>query len=558
MTTKRARPAAGNRKPKKQKTPNGDAAAGEKATGYDPATDGDFWDWRERVDGPAKRRYDRPEIPRNGNLAEQEEALRAVFAARQEVFRYGRKVVRVSAGPKADLTEYTPAMLTTYASKVAFFWRMAGTQDAKTKVEAEPSNTVIRAVLDDPHGLKGLRQIARHPIFKPDGSLVSTSGYHEDIETYVAIPPTLTAALDGFDPTAVTQDDAKQAHKWLYEELLVDFCWKDKEASRTNALAALIHPFVRPMYDGPSPTHVIDANRSRCGKGLLTKVIALPSMGSEPDPHPEPESRAEWKKAILSYLLAGESHVWIDNINNAVKSGALASVLTAWPNYSDRLLGKSETAVVPNQCCWILNGNNVKSSTENAKRQIASRLHWDDDPERRKDFRHRNLLRWMRENRGEIVRNILTLIAHWVNEGMRPGPLILGGFEGWAETTSGIFESIDVTSLMGNRDEWLGAADDEADEWLQFYELWEAELKMKNGVSEAMTATDLLAMVQRSNLGLFAVTDRTSGRSFGHTLSAEVGSVRHGRRLVKSKDGERRYSVERVRPGRPAKRRRRS
>jgi len=60
----------------------------------------------------------------------------------------------------------------------------------------------------------------------------------------------------------------------LLDELLIDFPFAD-EASRANALALLLLPYVRPLIVGPTPLHLITAPTQGTGKDLLAQLAPI-------------------------------------------------------------------------------------------------------------------------------------------------------------------------------------------------------------------------------------------------------------------------------------------
>jgi hypothetical protein len=60
----------------------------------------------------------------------------------------------------------------------------------------------------------------------------------------------------------------------LLLELFGDFPFAT-DADRTNALGALLLPFVRELVDDPTPLHLIEAPSPGIGKGLLQFVDDL-------------------------------------------------------------------------------------------------------------------------------------------------------------------------------------------------------------------------------------------------------------------------------------------
>src|SRR5262249_58668616 len=119
----------------------------------------------------------------------------------------------------------------------------------------------------------------------------------------------------------------------LLGEFLVDFPFANP-ASKANALALMLLPFVREMIDGPTPNHHIGASTEGTGKGLCAAACAFPALGREIELNPQKENEAEWRKALTSAFMAGGEHFFIDNITLCpIDSGTLA------PARAGRVLG---------------------------------------------------------------------------------------------------------------------------------------------------------------------------------------------------------------------------
>lgn len=88
----------------------------------------------------------------------------------------------------------------------------------------------------------------------------------------------------------------------------------------------------------------------------------------------EGKDEDKWRKRLFAKLTGAPSVVFIDNVRRRADCGPLASALTAYPNWEDRILGKSEIVSVPVRCTWLLAGNNPAFSYEMARRTIRCRL----------------------------------------------------------------------------------------------------------------------------------------------------------------------------------------
>ncbi len=219
-------------------------------------------------------------------------------------------------------------------------------------------------------------------------------------------------------------------------------------------------------------------------------------------------------------------------------------MLTAWPTYSDRILQTTSNGTYPNNVMWVLTGNNFSASGENAKRGVPIRLdaHME-RPDVGRDFRHAHLEQWAERNRPRLVRAVLTIVAHWVNEGFPAGTVKLGGFEGWAESMSGILESVEAGGLLDNRESWLKTSDDDTGTWARFVDLWAAGVDgADKSIKAEMTAAQLAEMV--TDAGIFDFGSRNPAMAMSRRLKEIIGSPKNGYTVtVRTLDGVSRYRL---------------
>src|SRR5690606_19673737 len=106
--------------------------------------------------------------------------------------------------------------------------------------------------------------------------------------------------------------------------LLLDFPFAD-QASKPNAVGALLTPIVREMVDGPTPMHAIDAPTPGSGKGLLTEVIAYVTSGHPAGVTSLPRDDDELRKRITAFLRDSADVIVFDNVNRELDSPTLAA-----------------------------------------------------------------------------------------------------------------------------------------------------------------------------------------------------------------------------------------
>lgn len=427
----------------------------------------------------------------------------------------------------------TASSLATLASRSIWFYKP--TADGPPR-ETRPPTDYMKAVLDlVDKPMPPVDQIVYAPVFTGDGECVRTPGYNQAGHVFMVLEARLSKGLAHFTPGKVTHRQAIEARQYLMRELLGDFPFVDA-SDKAAALASMIQPFVRPMFDGPSPYYGVDAPVERTGKGLLVKATQYPAVGLGQRGRlwkSGPSSTAEWSKVILAALRDGPTVVVLDNINDPVRSGAFAAMLTAWPTYSDRILQTTSNGTYPNNVMWVLTGNNFSASGENAKRGVPIRLNAHmERPDVGRDFRHPHLEQWAEAHRPRLVRAVLTIVAHWINEGRPEGSVRLGGFEGWAETMSGILEAVEVGGLLDNREAWLKTADDDTDKWTLFIELWSAGVDgADKSINREMTSSALAEMV--AGVGIFDFGGRDPAMAMSSRLKEIVGSPKNGRTVAR-------------------------
>jgi hypothetical protein len=403
------------------------------------------------------------------------DGLRAVLARNDPpaVFVRGRLLTRLKDRVADDppiLEPLTDDALRGVLARVADWTHVRNTQHGEVEEPAPPPMNAVKdlATLPDWPGVPSLTAVVETPVFARDGTLVDFPGYCSAARLWYSPAPDLVVPPVSAAPTAVEVDRARHL---IVTELFGDFPFAD-DASRAHAVAALLLPFVRPMIDGPTPLHLLDAPVEGTGKTLLASAISVVSTGRDVEAIAEAKDDEEWRKRITAVLAEGPTIVLLDNINRVLDAGALAAALTARV-WKDRLLGVSKTARLPVTCVWLASGNNTRLSRELIRRTLFCRLDAKTDaPWLRAEFRHPDLLAWAKANRGELVWAALTLARAWLAAGRPPGTARLGMYESWAATVGGILDVTGVPGLLANAKEFRAARADQVGEWRAFIAAW--------------------------------------------------------------------------------------
>ena len=339
-----------------------------------------------------------------------------------------------------------------------------------------PGEAIAEDLMERPSsewGLPPLIGIATSPILHLDGSIHDAEGYDPLTRMYLLPEPGFVLAPV---PASPTSEDIEAAKALLLEPFW-DFPFVD-EASRWNAVGALMTGVFRPIIEGPCPCWLLTKPQAGSGASLMQCAVYSAITGSDPPASVTPKTKEEWEKRALSILMGGAPvHIW-DNLEGSFRSDVLASLLTA-REWRGRRLGQTEEVSVPARTVWFANGNNVQIGGDLARRVYLSRIDAEVAlPWMREDFRHPDILAWVRENRGRLIAAALTLGVAWVQAGCPEPEKVppLGGYEGWRHVVGGVLEHAGATQFMGNAMEVFLEADTDLRQWEGFlsavYEVW--------------------------------------------------------------------------------------
>jgi hypothetical protein len=403
------------------------------------------------------------------------DALSAIIAQNEppKVLQRGRLLTRVRSRDcdlPPILEPMTDLAVRGLLARSANWFQLRQLNNGMVVTETSPPMDVVKDLvsLPDWDGILNIQAVVECPVFSRAGKLIIKPGF--DREAQIWFEPAPSLAIPSIPPKP-TSAEIQRAREMLLDEFLGDFPFKD-DASRANVLSALLLPFVRPMVDGPTPLHLIDAPTEGTGKTLLASIITIPALGTSVEGTAEGDSNEEWRKRITAIMAEGKMFVLLDNLSRILDSAPLASVITQ-RTWSDRLLGVSKLGSFPVNTIWLATGNNSKLSREMIRRTIWCRLDAKmESPWEGRKFRHKNIAQWAKRHRGELLGAALTLCQAWIAAGRPAGSKSLGMFESWAETIGGIMEVAGVSGFMENAQVFRANATDQADEWRSFMMAW--------------------------------------------------------------------------------------
>jgi len=382
-------------------------------------------------------------------------------------------------------------------------------------VHVKPPKEAAADLIVNPHpDLPRLDAVITTPVFDHDWRLLTTPGYHPDSKLWLHQTPGTTWLEVPFRPTDI---EVKAALTLILDDLLVDFPFT-ADSDRAHAVAALLLPFARRMFEGPTPIHLVEASTPGSGKSLLAELIALIALGHTAGSTTLTTNEEESRKKLTAILSRGAAVISIDNLQNGLSSAQVASAITA-EVWEDRLLGKTQMVTFPNRALWLVSGNNPKLSMEIARRCIRIRLDTgEEQPWKRTGFKHDPIREWTRQNRVQLVHAILTLIQHWIVSGGPHAAQTLGSFESWSRVIGGMVQHLGVPGFLADTDEFYEAADTEAGEWRAFVQAWWDAHR-----DTPVSAKDLLQLAVTQDLVGFAYaapSDHAQRIRFGRALAS--------------------------------------
>lgn len=277
-------------------------------------------------------------------------------------------------------------------------------------------------------GIRELTGLSDAPFLRHDGTICQTKGYDQAtgvlFEPHMEFPPV---------PDAPTNAEAHAAAMEILD-LVSDFPF-GSEAGKSAFLAALLTVMARYGFEGPAPLFLFDANVRGAGKTLLCSVIGSIATGQPVPVTSYTKNQEELRKAITSTVMAAHRLVLLDNLEGTLGCATLDRALTS-TRWRDRILGGNQMADLPMLTTFLASGNNTVLKADAPRRVVVIRLESGEErPETRSEFKRKNLLAYVRENRARLVAAGLTVLrAYWHAERPDLGLVNFGGFEGWSQT----------------------------------------------------------------------------------------------------------------------------
>jgi hypothetical protein len=243
----------------------------------------------------------------------------------------------------------------------------------------------------------------------------------------------------------LTIEEAKQ----IIDNIFAEFCFED-EQSRSNAIAALLTPFLRgllPAFSTRTPIVLYEANRERAGKDYLAGITGIIYEGHALEESPisngdkNSNNNEELRKKIMAAMIASRKRLHFANNKGYINNAVFEGVVTA-EKYSDRILGRSEIVTFDNEIDFSLSGNTGISYTPDfANRCIIIKLFLMDEDANSRKFENPYLHELLLHQRDILLSAMYAFVTNWITKGKKDGTLLFASFPHWARLCGGIMES---------------------------------------------------------------------------------------------------------------------
>jgi len=366
-------------------------------------------------------------------------------------------------------------MMRNLMGDAATFIKMAKRKDDVVIEHVLPPLPIAEAILALPsyNGFPILRGITEAPILRADGSIADNPGY--DVITETLYWPTEDFKLS-LVPDTPTKQDVKDSIEGILD-FYQDFDY-DCDASRANAIGALLTPAARRLFSGKIPMAIYDKPIQGAGASYHPRMASYIYTGQDQAFRAMPKEDYEMRKTITSVLMRGASNLCFDNVVAPIDLPSLSVILTG-AKWGDRTLGANSDFLADSDLLVSATGINVQLGGDMPRRCFIIRL----DPQtprpwERSDFQHKNLLKDTKDNRGKLLAMIYTIIRGWIQAGrptLKTVP-VMGGYEEWAETLGSILAYAGTEHFLENNIDLFEKMDTTTTEWQSFFCQWMDDL----------------------------------------------------------------------------------
>ena len=321
-----------------------------------------------------------------------------------------------------------------------------------------------------------------------------------------------------------------------------------------------------------------NANKQRSGKTLLVKIPITAIYGSF-KAQSWRDNEDDMIKILDSETLAATTYICFDNIRSLIASAPLEGFMTA-PNWTGRILGRSEMFEAENNAVLFFTANNASLGPDMQERSLIVDLYVEtaDRQDRGKELPPELEMDdvWLAQpgNRHKILSALWAIVRHWDAAGR---PLATGkprkGFGTWCRILGGMVEFAGFGDCLERPRNLENCGDSETDDirllveyasegqrvsilsfqqvvhicWEKGYLPW-----CIHGREEFHSDVGAISLIpndaSRSRLGILLQRNCSGERGEVHVFKTDTGKPRHVRFFCKGKGRVRRFHFEEVTP----------
>ena len=259
-----------------------------------------------------------------------------------------------------------------------------------------------------PH-LPELRGIPRQGFLRPDGTLVTKSGYDQATKLFGLFDEKLYNKI----PDIPSRQDAEAALA-VINSLLDEFGFKTKN-DRAAALSAILTAVIRTSLS-LAPLFHVRAPQIASGKSYLTNLISAFATAVAASGVAFPRDNEECRKLLLACLITAPPVVCFDNMTTDILSHLSLCCALTEEFMTGRVLGVSKIVTVGTRTLFLSSGNNVGPVKDMTRRTITINLDPACETPANREFKNRPV-EMVHSNRGYFVSMALTIIRFWIVSG---------------------------------------------------------------------------------------------------------------------------------------------
>ena len=327
--------------------------------------------------------------------------------------------------------------------------------------------------------------------------------------------------------------------KEVFKEIFQEFCFQ-KQQDYYNALAGLITPFLRGLFSSFStrtPVFFYLANRERAGKDYLAGITGIVYEGYALEEAPicnsdkgSGNNSEELRKKLLSSFMAGRKRMHFSN-NKGYIDNAVFEAITTLEKYSDRILGRTESAMFDNEIDFSLSGNvGVGFTPDFANRCRFVHLFLDIENANERKFSKPNLHQFVMKERPRIISAMFALVRNWKEKGCPEGTQSFASYSQWAKICGGIMEAAGYGNPATPDKEVVTVSGDAETTDMKYL----FELMFENFADEAIEKKAIVNYAVDNELFRFWDLENNRGdqTKFGNLLIKYIGRVLSDIRMV--------------------------